>query len=144
MQLIDKQLPMAVTNVCNRKYIDMSTCRSFRPVFLLFQSCISVHPLTAVSAEVFKLTVQAVLLFLAQKWLVVSLPAVLAVVYVVQKIYLRTSRQLRFLELEAKAAVFSSFLEAVSNVTIVALSISPFPLPADSIWHLRLHELTGA
>ncbi|KAJ9155467.1 p-loop containing nucleoside triphosphate hydrolase [Pleurostoma richardsiae] len=83
MQLIDKQLPMAVTNVCN---------------------------------QVFKLTVQAVLLFLAQKWLVVSLPAVLAVVYVVQKIYLRTSRQLRFLELEAKAAVFSSFLEAFDGL----------------------------
>jgi ATP-binding cassette subfamily C (CFTR/MRP) protein 1 len=35
------------------------------------------------------------------------------VVYVVQKVYLRTSRQLRFLELEARAGVFSNFLESV-------------------------------
>ena len=56
---------------------------------------------------------QIILLFAAQKWLAVSLPACMLVVYVVQKVYLRTSRQLRFLELEAGAEVFSSFLESV-------------------------------
>jgi ATP-binding cassette subfamily C (CFTR/MRP) protein 1 len=58
---------------------------------------------------------QVTLLFIAQKWLLLSLPACMIVVYIVQKIYLRTSRQLRFLELESKAAVFSSFLESVSH-----------------------------
>ena len=56
---------------------------------------------------------QAVLLFIAQKWLALTLPIFLIIVYIVQKIYLRTSRQLRFLELESHAAVFSSFLESV-------------------------------
>jgi ATP-binding cassette subfamily C (CFTR/MRP) protein 1 len=57
---------------------------------------------------------QATLLFIAQKWLALSLPACMLVLYIVQKVYLRTSRQLRFLELESRAAVFSSFLETVS------------------------------
>lgn len=43
----------------------------------------------------------------------ISLPFSAAVVYVVQKVYLRTSRQLRFLELESRSAVYSSFLETV-------------------------------
>jgi len=66
--------------------------------------------------EIFKLLMQATLLIVAQKWLALSLPACLIVVYVVQKVYLMTSRQLRFLELESRAAVFSSFLETVSSV----------------------------
>lgn len=38
----------------------------------------------------------------------------MAVLWVVQKIYLRTSRQLRFLELQFRAGIFSSFLDSVS------------------------------
>lgn len=57
---------------------------------------------------------QIILLCVAERWLAVSLPVCMLVVYVVQKVYLRTSRQLRFLELEARAEVFSSFLETVS------------------------------
>ncbi|KAM0146573.1 hypothetical protein ACHAPG_011062 [Botrytis cinerea] len=62
---------------------------------------------------------QVILLFVAQKWLTVSLPACMLVVYVVQKVYLRTSRQLRFLELEARAGVFSSFLESVEGLETI-------------------------
>lgn len=66
------------------------------------------------TSEISKLLMQAILLFVAQKWLVLSLPACMVILYVVQKVYLRTSRQLRFLDLESHAAVFSSFLESVS------------------------------
>ena len=65
-------------------------------------------------SETFKLLMQIVLLFIAQKWLTMSLPGCMLIVYVIQKVYLRTSRQLRFLELESRAGVFSSFLESVS------------------------------
>ncbi|KAK5626723.1 hypothetical protein RRF57_002438 [Xylaria bambusicola] len=54
-----------------------------------------------------------------QKWLGLSLPACVAVVYVIQKVYLRTSRQLRFLELEARAGVFSSFLETIEGLETI-------------------------
>jgi len=65
--------------------------------------------------EITKLLMQAALLFVAERLLAFSLPAVMLLVYLVQKVYLRTSRQLRFLELESKAAVFSSFLESVGT-----------------------------
>ncbi|ORY66313.1 putative ABC transporter [Pseudomassariella vexata] len=74
--------------------------------------------LANLSNQVFKLFAQAALLLVAQKWLVVSLPVCSVIIYAVQKVYLRTSRQLRFLELESKAAVFSSFLESERNETI--------------------------
>lgn len=64
--------------------------------------------------ELFKLIMQAILLYVAEKWLALTLPACLLLVYFVQKVYLRTSRQLRFLELESRATLFSSFLESVS------------------------------
>ena len=64
--------------------------------------------------EIFKLLVQVGLLFSAQILLTATLPICIVVVYIVQRVYLRTSRQLRLLDLESQAAVFSSFLESVS------------------------------
>ncbi|KAF7943713.1 uncharacterized protein EAE97_005783 [Botrytis byssoidea] len=75
--------------------------------------------LQTIITQTFKLLMQVILLFIAQKWLVVCLPACILVVYVVQKVYLRTSRQLRFLELEARAGVFSSFLESVEGLETI-------------------------
>jgi hypothetical protein len=65
-------------------------------------------------AEVFKILVQAALLFAAQKLMAVTLPVCIITVYLIQKVYLQTSRQLRLLELESQSAVYSSFLESVS------------------------------
>lgn len=62
---------------------------------------------------------QIIVLFMAQRWLSLSLPVCALVLYIVQKIYLRTSRQLRFLELESSAAVFSSFLESVDGIETI-------------------------
>ncbi|KAB5582239.1 putative ABC transporter [Coniochaeta sp. 2T2.1] len=86
VQLIDKQLPVA---------------------------------LNTVAVQTFKLLMQAVLLFIAQKYLALSLPECMIVLYVVQRVYLRTSRQLRFLELESRAAVFSNFLESVEGLETI-------------------------
>lgn len=66
---------------------------------------------------------QLVLLCMAQKWLALSLPACAGLVYVIQRVYLRTSRQLRFLELESRAAVLSTFLESVSGIPTIATQI---------------------
>lgn len=60
---------------------------------------------------------QVILLCTAQKWLALSLPVYAGLVYLVQKVYLKTSRQLRFLDLESRAAVLSAFLEAVSRTS---------------------------
>ncbi|KAJ5183506.1 P-loop containing nucleoside triphosphate hydrolase protein [Penicillium capsulatum] len=46
----------------------------------------------------------------------VAIPFCIAVIYYVAKFYVRTSRQLRLLEIEAKAPLFSQFLEALSDL----------------------------
>ncbi|KAF9875444.1 hypothetical protein CkaCkLH20_07264 [Colletotrichum karsti] len=73
----------------------------------------------SISNQVFKLTVQLVLLFSAQKLMTMTLPLCVVIVYIVQKAYLRTSRQLRFLDLESRSAVYSSFLESVEGLVTI-------------------------
>ncbi|KAF5016110.1 hypothetical protein F66182_12314, partial [Fusarium sp. NRRL 66182] len=75
--------------------------------------------LQTVVTQIFKLLMQIVLLCVAEKWLALSLPACVLLVYVIQKDYLRTSRQLRFLELESRAGVFSNFLETVEGLETI-------------------------
>ncbi|RAH71174.1 putative ABC transporter [Aspergillus aculeatinus CBS 121060] len=72
-----------------------------------------------VMTQIFKLLMQITLLCIADNWLAVSLPACGLVVYFVQKVYLRTSRQLRLLELESRAGVFSSFLESIDGLETI-------------------------
>ncbi|KAK1986922.1 P-loop containing nucleoside triphosphate hydrolase protein [Colletotrichum cereale] len=73
----------------------------------------------SIANQVFKLSVQITLLYSAQKLLTLTLPLCAVAVYLVQKIYLRTSRQLRLLDLESQSAVYSSFLEAVEGVVTI-------------------------
>lgn len=98
IQLIDRQLPPAILSVSNRKQA--------------FYNLLDEHSYL-VSSEIFKILVQAALLFAAQKLMAVTLPVCMLTVYLVQKVYLQTSRQLRLLELESQSAVYSSFLESV-------------------------------
>lgn len=53
------------------------------------------------------------------KYLSVSLPLLAAGVYVTQRFYLRTSRQVRLLDIEAKAPVYLHFLETASGAATV-------------------------
>ncbi|KZL84742.1 atp-binding cassette [Colletotrichum incanum] len=62
---------------------------------------------------------QTGLLFSAQKFMTLTLPVCVIIIYVVQKVYLRTSRQLRLLDLESQSAVYSSFLESVEGVATI-------------------------
>ncbi|KAL2157845.1 hypothetical protein VTH06DRAFT_4897 [Thermothelomyces fergusii] len=49
----------------------------------------------------------------------VSFPVVLVALYIIQKVYLRTSRQLRLMDLEAKAPLYSLFEESLSGVATI-------------------------
>lgn len=102
MQLIDKSLPPSVLSLLNCKFSYLS------PELYLM-----------IVAEVFKLMVQMILLFSAQKLLALTLPFCVIAVYLVQRIYLRTSRQLRLLDLESQSAVYSSFLESVEGIASI-------------------------
>ncbi|KAH8703553.1 P-loop containing nucleoside triphosphate hydrolase protein [Talaromyces proteolyticus] len=58
---------------------------------------------------------KGVLLAVFGKYLSVAIPFVVVIVYIVQKFYLRTSRQVRLLDIEAKAPVYQLFLETSSG-----------------------------
>ncbi|KAI1466683.1 P-loop containing nucleoside triphosphate hydrolase protein [Daldinia caldariorum] len=75
--------------------------------------------MSSLFVQVSKLLVQVILLFVAQKLLTLTLPICLVFVYLVQKIYLRTSRQLRLLELESRSAVLINFLETVEGLPTI-------------------------
>lgn len=75
--------------------------------------------LAALSTQVFKLLVQITLLLLSQPHIALTLPPSLLVVYIVQHVYLRTSRQLRILELSSRAAVLSSITEMIAGARTI-------------------------
>ena len=49
----------------------------------------------------------------------ITIPFLFIVVYIIQFVYLRTSRQVRFLDLEAKSPIYSHFLETLDGVATV-------------------------
>ncbi|TDZ40639.1 ABC transporter atnG [Colletotrichum spinosum] len=77
-------------------------------------------------ASLFTCVGKALLIASASWYIAISFPALILVFYYIQRAYLRTSRQLRFLDLEEKAPVYTHFLETLSG------------LPT-----LRAHSLTG-
>lgn len=66
--------------------------------------------------------IQAIYICVSSKYLVIIVVGCIAVLFLVQIFYLRTSRQLRILDLEATAPLVSQVLEAIQgNTTIKAL-----------------------
>jgi len=68
---------------------------------------------------VFSLLSQCVLLAVVEPLMTITLPLTFLVVYLIQKVYLATSRQLGFLDLDARALVISSFLETLEGVPTI-------------------------
>lgn len=64
------------------------------------------------------------------------IPVCVALLYALQKFYLRTSRQLRFLNLEAKSPLYSSFTEALRGLTTIRAFGWGSALQAQNFEHL--------
>lgn len=62
---------------------------------------------------------QAALISLGSAYMAITIPFVLIAIYLIQAVYLRTSRQIRFMDLEAKAPVYSHFLEVGEGVATI-------------------------
>lgn len=62
---------------------------------------------------------QTTLIGVASPYTAISFPIVLIALYYIQKYYLRTSRQLRFMDLEAKAPLYSQFTECLSGLVTI-------------------------
>jgi ABC-type multidrug transport system fused ATPase/permease subunit len=69
--------------------------------------------------DVFLCIGQAVIVALGIYYMAALLPVIVAVVYSVQRYYLRTSRQVRLLDLEAKSPLFSAMLETSSGLDTI-------------------------
>ncbi|OAR05734.1 hypothetical protein LLEC1_03461 [Akanthomyces lecanii] len=66
-----------------------------------------------------KMTAQIVIMSLVQTEVAFAVPVCAVVVYFVQRVYLRTSRQLRVLDLEAKASLYSGFHETIDGLPTI-------------------------
>lgn len=75
--------------------------------------------LMQVVMSLFALVSQAVLLAIVQPYMIFTLVLTSFAIYWIQKLYLATSRQLRFLDLETKALVNASFLETLEGVATI-------------------------
>lgn len=71
------------------------------------------------STQTFKLAMQLILLLKIRPVMAVTVPVCAICVYFIQRIYLRTSRQLRFLELESRSSVFTNFLDTASGIVTI-------------------------
>ncbi|KAK4069703.1 uncharacterized protein Triagg1_6833 [Trichoderma aggressivum f. europaeum] len=75
--------------------------------------------LITICTQIFKILGQLVLIINIQRWLALSLPICVAAIYLIQRLYLRTSRQLRVLELEYQSSLYQWFLETAEGVVTI-------------------------
>lgn len=62
---------------------------------------------------------QMISIFVGSGYFAAAIPVALAVLYLIQHVYLKTSRQVRLLDIEAKAPLFSGFLETLGGLTSI-------------------------
>ncbi|KAK5654511.1 hypothetical protein OQA88_7140 [Cercophora sp. LCS_1] len=75
--------------------------------------------LSNLAMNVFKLLTQGLMLCILQPSLSLSFPAVAGLLYLIQKVYLRVSRQLRLLELESRANVLTGVVESIQGLETI-------------------------
>ncbi|KUL81936.1 hypothetical protein ZTR_10344 [Talaromyces verruculosus] len=61
----------------------------------------------------------AILISVSSGYMAISMPILFTTLYFLQKIYLRTSQQLRLLDLEAKAPLLEHFMETLQGLTTI-------------------------
>jgi len=106
MTLVDMQLPMSFSQSYSRSCPapPSSSPRIIRVPLLT-------------TAEVLTAVAQIVLTCVGSGWLGLSVPVMLVLLFGLQKFYLRTSRQMRLLDLEAKSPLYSHFISSFSGLT---------------------------
>jgi ATP-binding cassette, subfamily C (CFTR/MRP), member 1 len=106
MELIDMNLPIIMTNYISSKILSTS---------VLSVKCI----LTVKSTAAFGSFAKAIILIVFSRYLAATVPFVLAALYILQSFYLQTSRQVRLLEIEAKAPLYTHFIESVAGAATI-------------------------
>lgn len=62
---------------------------------------------------------KVIILFIFSQYLAVTMPFVSVILFFLQRFYLQTSRQVRLLEIEAKAPLYTHFTESVSGAATI-------------------------
>lgn len=76
--------------------------------------------------EMFGVVGMAAVIASSAPWLALTYPGIAVVLWLLQRFYLRTSRQLRLLDLEAKSPLYTHFLDTIRGLaTIRALGWTP-------------------
>ena len=94
------------------------TTNRFSQDILLIDGDLPMALLETVSAGLVAF-VQLILIAVASPYVAIAYPFVIGILYLVQKFYLRTSRQLRFLDLEAKSPLYTHFLETLHGLATI-------------------------
>ncbi|KAL3483855.1 P-loop containing nucleoside triphosphate hydrolase protein [Aspergillus germanicus] len=78
-------------------------------------------PLNATNASglLFICLAQCIVLAISSRYVAISFPFLIIVFYIVQRFYLRTSRQMRLLDIEHKAPVYSHFVETLNGLATI-------------------------
>ncbi|KAF4436891.1 ABC transporter [Fusarium austroafricanum] len=79
----------------------------------------------------FDVFTMAVVVAVGTPWLAIAYPFVFALIYMLQMFYLRTSRQLRLLDLEAKSPLYAHYLDTIRGIA----TIRAFRLRDQEIFH---------
>ncbi|THX67803.1 P-loop containing nucleoside triphosphate hydrolase protein [Aureobasidium pullulans] len=74
---------------------------------------------TNTTMQVCTSTASIILLIVATPYIGAVIPVLCAIFWAIQRVYLRTSKQLRMLDLEAKAPLCTHFLQSVSGLTTI-------------------------
>ncbi|KAJ6021160.1 ATP-binding cassette transporter [Penicillium herquei] len=75
--------------------------------------------LANLSNQIFKLLAQAILILSVRPLMIATVPICFILVYFIQRIYLRTSKQLRFLDLDSKSYIYTSFFDTVNGASTI-------------------------
>lgn len=76
--------------------------------------------LVNVTASLLQVVSSTGILIVATPYIGAAIPALLVILWAIQKVYLRTSKQLRVMDLEAKAPLCTHFLETVSGISTIS------------------------
>jgi len=103
MSLVDMELPLAFANtiICKLSHHGEKSWAKLK--LLAFMTCVGQMLVIAVSS----------------RYLGAAVPFVVAVCIVTQRLYIRTSRQLRFMDLEAKGPLYTQFIETLNGLASI-------------------------
>ncbi|THV43871.1 hypothetical protein BGAL_0843g00010 [Botrytis galanthina] len=95
-------------SIINRLSHDLSVLDSELPIAFLI-----------VINNIFTSLIQALLICISASYFSLALPFILLLIYLLQKYYLRTSRQIRLMDLSSKAPLHTHFLETLSGLLTI-------------------------